>query len=350
MKKFQTIFACAMLVTLASCSNDHVLSQPGAEDTPIRIQANVGAVTTKAASNIQGTQFDPNEKIGIFLREHLQPGDQPSISYTDNTPLLGTTSTSGGKTMITFTTMYYPSNGRGVDCLAIYPKQNGSTDINNTTTTFSVQTDQSNPTEYKASDLMFAYTRNTKNSAAKTPIQLTFKHLLSKIIVEVKTDVSVNSSVLNDVYIDLLNTCKDIGITVGSMAQIATGTSASGESANVDVTVGTNPSTQTIINLGQPGVNSSDNLKTNEYAAIIVPQKINASTQFIQVRLNNNGTDYAKYIYAPTNDLIFDGEKSYKFTIKLMAGGISVESVKINDWDDKTTDLPDGGTGDANLQ
>ena len=297
MKATKIISACAVLVALASCSNDHVISQPGAEDTPIRIQANVGAVTTKAASDIQGSQFDPNEKIGIFLREHLQPGDQPSISYTDNTPLLGTTSTSGDKTMITFTTMYYPSNGRGVDCLAIYPKQNGSTDINNTTTTFSVQTDQSNPTEYKASDLMFAYTRNTKNSAAKTPIQLTFKHLLSKIIVEVKADASVSPSVLNDVYVDLCNTNKTIDITVDDIAQ-------GYESADKSVTVGSTPSDLVTIVMGKPGVSDSDIKKTKEVAAIIVPQTKANTSAFIQVRLNN-GTNYATYTYTPSADQTF---------------------------------------------
>ena len=42
MKATKIISACAVLVALASCSNDHVISQPGAEDTPIRIQANEG--------------------------------------------------------------------------------------------------------------------------------------------------------------------------------------------------------------------------------------------------------------------------------------------------------------------
>ena len=34
MKATKIISACAVLVALASCSNDHVISQPGAEDTP----------------------------------------------------------------------------------------------------------------------------------------------------------------------------------------------------------------------------------------------------------------------------------------------------------------------------
>ena len=50
MKATKIISACAVLVALASYSND--LSQPTAEDTPIRIQANVGGITTRAAHNL----------------------------------------------------------------------------------------------------------------------------------------------------------------------------------------------------------------------------------------------------------------------------------------------------------
>ena len=136
MKATKIISACAVLVALASCSNDHVISQPGAEDTPIRIQANVGAVTTKAASDIQDQYFDANEKIGIFLREHLETGETSIISYTQ--PLDGNVDASTANATISIPTQYYPSNGHGVDCLAIYPKQNGdpATDIKNGINTF----------------------------------------------------------------------------------------------------------------------------------------------------------------------------------------------------------------------
>ena len=180
MKATKIISACAVLVALASCSND--LSQQSAEDTPIRIQANVGGITTRAGSDIQSQYFDAGEKIGIFLREHLESGETSIISYTQ--PLEGEVQTSAANAAIIITPQYYPSNGHGVDCLAIYPKQNGGADITNGMSTFSVQTNQSNNDQYKASDLMYAYTANTTKSA-NAPIKLTFSHLLSKIIVEV---------------------------------------------------------------------------------------------------------------------------------------------------------------------
>ena len=344
MKATKIISACAVLVALASCSNDHVISQPGAEDTPIRIQANVGAVTTKAGSSIQESQFEENEKIGIFLREHLETGETSIISYTQ--PLEGNVDASTANATISIPTQYYPSNGHGVDCLAIYPKQNGdpATDIKNGINTFSVKDDQSDNNNYKASDLMFAYKPNTKNSEKK-PIELTFSHLLSKIIVEVcvEEDGSVDKSVLNDVYVDLQSVNKTIGISVSDMSQSegSTGPTTAGS-----VALTSSVSNEAIIKMGKPEVNNLDNNKTNEVAAIIVPQTISQNKPFIQVRLNNGSKDYATYTYnvSDASGLTFETGKSYKYTITLKAGSISVKSVQITPW----TPASDG-SGDANL-
>ena len=250
-----------MLVALASCSSDHELSQQSAENTPIRIQANVGGITTRAAGNIQGTQFDANEIIGIFLKENLNAEGTNVATFSN--PITGTVN--ANQTNIDLASpQYFPANGRGVDCLAIYPKQNEGSDIKNGVTTFSVQTDQSGAANYKASDLMYAYKENT---ARNTPIRLTFTHLLSKIIVEVKAD-AVNKDVLSDVYVELLNTNKTIGITVPDIAQGSV-------SSTKTVTVGGNLSDPATIKLGKPEVDTEDDTKTKEVAAIIVPQTIN---------------------------------------------------------------------------
>ena len=334
MKTTKFISACAVLVALASCSSDHELSQQSAENTPIRIQANVGGLTTRAASNIQSQYFDAGAEIGIFLKEHLASGQEKVATYTN--PIEGTVNSTTQTDIDLASPQYFPSNRRGVDCLAIYPMKIGETIIDNNTDVFSVQTDQSTAPNYKASDLMYAYTANTTKG---NPIQLTFTHLLSKIIVEVKADDSVNPSVLSDVYVDLLNTNKTIDITVDNIAQ--------GEaSSDKSVTVGSNPSdAETPINLGHPTYTSGKN--TEEVAAIIVPQTINSSTQFIKVRLNNNGgtgKDYATYTYTPDVAQTFDGTKSYKYTITLKAGAIEVSNVTITDW------VHVGNTnGDANL-
>ena len=71
MKATKIISACAVLVALASCSND--LSQPTAEDTPIRIQANVGGITTRAAHNLL-TSFGRDDAINVYITENIPEG------------------------------------------------------------------------------------------------------------------------------------------------------------------------------------------------------------------------------------------------------------------------------------
>ena len=336
MKTTKIISACAVLAALASCSNDHELFHQNAENTPIRIQANVGGITTRAASDIQGTRFDAGEKIGIFLKEHLESGQTKVTTYEN--PILGTVNSTTQTNIDLAPAQYFPSNRRGVDCLAIYPKQFNSADIDKTTDSFSVEEDQSDKDNYKKSDLMYAYKADTPK---ENDIELTFKHLLSKIIVEVKADASVNPSVLNDVYVDLCNTNKTIDITVDDIEQ-------GYQSADKSVTVGGNASAPATIVMGKPGVNALDATKTNEVAAIIVPQTKANTSAFIQVRLNN-GTNYATYTYTPTTAQTFAGSKSYKYTITLKAGGISITHVEITDWVDDTDNLPEDGIGDAIL-
>ncbi len=345
MKATKIISACAVLVALASCSNDHVISQPGAEDTPIHIQANVGAVTTKAASNIQESQFEENENIGIFLREHLKTGETSIKSYT--LPLLGVTKKYSNDMMIDLsTTEYYPSNGHGVDCLAIYPMQFNTSNIDHNTTSFSVQDDQSSDVNYKASDLMFAYKKETKN-ADKLPIKLTFEHLLSKIIIVLKVDGSVDKSVLNEAYIELSGLKKTIGINVSDMTQVSG--SASSESTDASVSLNTSIlQDDATITFGKQTKSSSDDTQTEEAAVIIVPQNIPLNTEFIKVKLSNdNGSSfYTTYTYKVTDPagLTFAEKTAYKYTITLKAGSISVQSVQITPW----THASDG-SGDANL-
>ena len=338
MKTTKIISACAVLAALASCSNDHELFQQSAEDTPIRIQANVGGITTRAGSNIQSQFFEANEKIGIFLKEHLE-SVQTNVATYEN-PIEGTVNNSIQTNIDLASPQYFPANGRSVDCLAIYPKQFNSVNIDNNTNSFSVEEDQSTDANYKKSDLMYAYTANTAKGDA---INLTFTHLLSKIIVEVKADVSVNKDVLSDVYVDLCNTNKTIDITVDDIEQ-------GYQSADKSVTVGGNASAPATIVMGKPGVNALDATKTNEVAAIIVPQTIDNTNTFIQVRLNNGTENYATYNYIPSAAQTFAGSKSYKYTITLKAGGISITNVEITDWIDDTSSLPGGGEGDAILQ
>ena len=87
MKKSKTFFAYAMLAALASCSNDHVLSQQSptpSDPDVINIVAASSKPATRAvedAANLQNTQFVAGEEINVYLSEHTN--ETSVITYGD---------------------------------------------------------------------------------------------------------------------------------------------------------------------------------------------------------------------------------------------------------------------------
>ena len=167
MKKSKTFFACAMLAALASCSNDHVLSQQSptpSDPDVINIVAASSKPVTRAvedATNLQNKQFAENEKINVYLSEHTTNGN-PVITY--GTPWIFTVSNSlGSNGEVTLTppdgiTPKFPSNNNGVDAYALYPISVTKTDNG----TFTVPTDQSDDRNYRDADMMFGTNKRFK--------------------------------------------------------------------------------------------------------------------------------------------------------------------------------------------
>lgn len=325
MKATKIISACAVLVALASCSNDHVISQPGAEDTPIRIQANVGAVTTKAASDIQGSQFDANEYINVYLFEKTG-GTGTTTQYGNNGLVVFKTTDANGNMspQPPSTALYYPTSGQPVLAYAFYPALSSGSgyDIKNDATTFTVADDQSNDAEYKKSDLMFA--KQVETLKKNNPIKLTFEHQLTKIKVKLQPGDGLTS--ITGATIKMLNVNKTIGLTMPTDYSTAT-----------EITLGT-PS----VDVGSTGIDFGTVDETNGNAIIIVPQTLNLNGQTL-FEVTYNGAKY-NHKLGTTGTLKFDGKKEYTYTLKLTSGGLSVQSLTITNW----TPV-DQGSGDANL-
>ncbi|MGM9780190.1 MAG: fimbrillin family protein, partial [Prevotella sp.] len=183
MKATKIISACAVLVALASCSNDHVISQPGAEDTPIRIQANVGAVTTKAGHNLLESSFGSGDAINVYISENTSnnSGTSSGGSYSG-----GIVYTHNGTGFTTANTQFFPANGNGIDIWGVYPST-----VNESTQDFTIEDNQTSDDNYKKSDLMFA--SQLVNKTKTDDINLTFNHQLSKIIVKLDKEQGVDA-------------------------------------------------------------------------------------------------------------------------------------------------------------
>lgn len=337
MKATKIISACAVLVALASCSNDHVISQPGAEDmlTHMSVVSSVGSPKTKAANaagDVQDTQFAQDEVINVYLFENRDgySGTVDVKKYGQSSDGLVPMKADGnGNTSVVNSSdvLYYPSTGNEVNAYAYYPAISTDNNYNiiNASRSFTVATDQSDFAEYRKSDLMCA----AKGSHAKAndPIDLTFKHKLSKIEVILKADATsgVTNAQLANATVKIKNVFPTIALTSVSDGNIELG-SASGTAG--DITIGKNGTTPD---------------GTGGYAGIIVPQTINASNStidFINVTLAGGGS----YSYKINTSLTFATETKYTYTLTLTSGGLTVTS-SINNWTSGSGD----NNGNANL-
>ena len=321
MKKSKTFFACAMLAALASCSNDHVLSQQSptpSDPDVINIVAASSKPVTRAAENatkLQNTQFFTDETINVYLSEHTT--ETPVITY-GNPWVFKVSNSVGSDGEVTLTppdgiTPKFPSNNNGVDAYALYPTSVTATDNG----TFTVPTDQSDDEKYRNADMMFG--TNKFNSSGQeiesftgTPkgskVALYFKHQLSKVIVKMDVN-SFSSGFLTGATIKLKGVKNEF--TYKASKNGVEGISLTGD-ATVEVKLGT------YADAGN--------------ACIIAPQDVAAETEFIEITTNGNPAKTYVYKIPTGSPKTFESGKKYIYNIKLSGGSLVVVSTKIEEW------------------
>lgn len=325
MKATKIISACAVLVALASCSNDHVISQPGAEDTPIRIQANVGAVTTKAASDIQGSQFVNGENVNVYIYENATKVGSSSGKIYGASGLVVCSANSGTLSPTTSGALFYPQNGNGIDVYGVYPT---SVIENSSQFSFEVKTEQSSDANYKESDLMYAPCQT--NHQKGSDVNLTFAHKLSKVTIELVNGNGFQPADLEGAEIKIMNTYN--GCTISKLDKTGIGTITCNSS-----------SAQSAIKVGTWNSATKDKL-----SAIVIPQTVSKGTVLFEVTLAGTTNPYKYTIPSNGSDVTFAGSNEYKYKLTIKIDGIDVTS-SITNWTDDSSSLPDNGNGDAKL-
>ena len=333
MKKSKTFFACAMLVTLASCSNDHVLSQQSptpSDPDVINIVAASSKPVTRAvedATKLQNTQFVENEQINVYLKEVTTT--TPVITYSAK--VYNVSSNNGTETGSLVLTPSdgvnpkFPSNDHGVLAYAFYPSTVSET-TGDDTETFTVELNQAMDDNYKNSDLMFGtnnynteegdnYGKPIDNFSGTTrgnQVPLYFKHQLTKIIIDLDEN-SFDPSVFAGATISLHSAKK------GCIYK-------AGKDGITEITATTDLGDGESYNLGTFST-------SNKYAGIIVPQDINKDQPFIKITTTDNPAKIYTYKIADDPKMTFEGGKKYIYKISLSGGNLVVVSVKIEDWD-----------------
>jgi hypothetical protein len=315
MKKY-FVFAAAV-IALAACSSEEENVQTW--NGEIRLSA-VNVVQTRAAQGIQSTAFDNGEKVDVFINENATT---PSIEYPQ--PLVYTSGTGG--VLTTSDEQYYPQSN-GVNIFAVYPSGVAGTNVNATNVAFAVESDQSEEDAYKASDLMVGAPANNPVSKTSGTVQLTFKHCLSKININISAGDGITETDLQGATVTILNT------TTGGTFNVQTGvvTANGAQAAATPITAGT---LEVREDTGVQGI-----------SAIIIPQTFLAGRRFISIKYGGDQQTPATelfYTLPQAASVDFAAGYSYTFNITAKKSGLTLDGSTITDW----TDNPNVFSGEA---
>lgn len=280
------------LLLLTSCAKDDWNWLIG---TPINVVAISDKNTTRSAADIQTGNFEAGTEINAYYS--VTGGD--AIGHAP-TVLTASAPDANGKNILTPDVQpYYPQSGT-VDLYALYPTDPSV--LTNESTSFTVQADQSSDANYKLSDLMWA--GRTAQAKTENDVELTFSHLMSKIVLDVtaKEGVTISS-------VKLTNVQRTINFTAAPSASTLTlgaiGTETAADKKTITIGEVTNGATH----IGG--------------AALFPPQTIAAN--FIEVVTKDYGT--ALYSVNKT----FESGKQY--TVKLTVTRQQIGcTTTITDW------------------
>jgi hypothetical protein len=371
--------AAASMMMFAACTHDDgttSISEPTPVGNELIISTRHSEMgITRAESNIQGTMFDLNAEMDVFLRDATNPAGVSNTNdtthYAPNPKLYKVTNTSTGaiKTYSAGDTenrLFWPKLMHELYIFGVYPvgsvaKSKLTSDGGGTYNPFNpslyydfiVQEDQTSEANYKASDLMTglpsgysvhatSYTAPFKLTQHENPgtVPLLFTHRLTKVVVNItKTTDTENTDIhIDDIkysgdtdtkyaLVTLLNTKRKTSFQVPSTDVLD----------NADASHATSPSTDIVV-VGR----GATTIPVGDYtavtlSAIVPPQNIAADTPFIKVELIDNGNVTDTFLYKiPGGGLTLQASSVHTYNIRINKPHINV-TTSITNW-------ADGGT------
>lgn len=264
-KHFISSIAFVMAILgLAACSDDGEQQYKDARHTPMTF-----TVTHPSQTRATATDFENGDRIGLYVAQADAPLEIGG-NLVNNEAL-----THNGSSWTAAHTLYWDDGT--YNAYAYYPYIQGVNSISDQP--FSVSTDQSTAKTatalggYEASDLLFATTKGIKASAS--PINLTFKHIMSKIKIRLikGEDFEGEMPATADVYIHNTVPTATVDLQAGVATRYVKGT-------------------RQTIKAQQEGAYS--------YSAIVVPQRIDNRQPLVEVVMK--GVSYlfeSKFVFKP---------------------------------------------------
>ena len=236
MRKF--IFIATSVLLLSACAKETFNNE---------IQFRFGLPETKATSSA----FENGDEVGIYAVQwngETQMPLQVGGNFLNNEKI-----TFNGSSWVPSRTLYWSDSP--CDFYALYPYQSDIATVE--AYPFTLTLDQNNG-GYEASDLLYAYTE--KVSRTDGPVSMQFKHMMSKVKVNLVKGPQFEGEIPDDVVAHIYNTttsCK-VNLLTGSVEKDAFGAK------------------QTL---------TMNKLSNEAFEAVVVPQNLEKSTPLIELTM-----------------------------------------------------------------
>lgn len=303
MKKYFILAAAAL--ALGACSNDE--GSNVANDGTINLTTEMRGGTRATDQDIQATQIANGKSVLVKFTTTTAAASCDAWSLADSKTASYTANGSGN--LSTTSPVKWPSTTVQSGTVSIFawaPNTKITADPTATTTTFSVEADQSTDDNYIASDYLYGTAAAFNHDAIKNPVLVKFDHMLAKVNVNLFT---------TDPTINLLGATVEFGDESVLLLQ---GT-IQNDGSIAKNTGGTKGKIKMISSLEA----------ANTCSAIIIPQQIASGKRLFTITLAD-GTTIRKYDLTVAKD--FAAKKVYTYNITINDSETIVLSEQINDW------------------
>ena len=289
MKKANILATAALATLLAACSNDSdVFNTPDYADTPIGLNVNVDPMATRAGYE-QGALTEGS--FGLYLTTEGTNSDERYNCTNREVKYDNGWTIQGGQ-------LLWKSNDAKVTYNAYMPRTHV---YNEDSYTFTVQTDQRNENNVKASDLL--WTGGRQDATAGKALDINFKHALSKL---------------------------NVTLTKGSELELEDGvTFTSVKLSNCATKIVVNLLEGTIVETTNSGqtITLYAATENEQYECILVPQTFN---QTLKVEITgNNGKVYT---FKSDNELTFSSGKQYTLNLTVGRDKVTTGTISADPW------------------
>ena len=305
--KIKSLMALMILpIAFTSCSSsggdDEPSQQPNQPEKPETVKKEIKIGTT-ILTRATDTGFDANDRAGLFVVNRGAGNVSNELTATGN-HVNNMRFTYNG-TWTPDSPIYWSDDNTHADFYFYFPYKSGITDVK--AMPFSVATDQSTESKYKASELLIGSTKDV--APTESSVRINVAHALSQMVVVVAAGN---------------------GFTTESLA-----------AANVSVAIN-GVKTSATVDIASAAVTATGEaqvikpwLADGTYKALIVPQTVE-ETNLITVNVDGRDFNLKK-------GFTFLGGKSHKFTVTVSKTSSGV-NVDITQWD--TDGVDNGGVAE----